>query len=338
MKLNWVRTVYGDGRGWHVGSLVEWRGAYFLSFVNGTGHCTEDSQIVVGRSMDLETWTFAVVIEPPCIDPKLMVVGDRLCVYAVKAELGLEQAGHRVFPSWQMMASSDDGQKWSTPARCYMKNRDFWQPVAYGGRYWVVADTAGHVEQGGYCGSDLLVSDDGRHWSWVSELLAGGREYEDAASGERFATCSSSESALHFFEDGRLLAVTRAREHSAVLSIAEPPYDRWVHRRNRGAYCSGAAMCRIGDRIIVTGRSIEGDAPREASGPFADEKGCHTGVLFYENDDLNLKLLLPGGGDTGYAAILEAGDNEALIAYYSDHEHHDPPGSNVYLASVSLDD
>ena len=100
MKLNWVRTVYGDGRGWHVGSLVNWRGAYFLSFVNGTGHCTEDSQIVVGRSMDLETWTFVVAMEPPCIDAKLMVVGDRLCVYAVKAELGLEQAGHRVFPSW----------------------------------------------------------------------------------------------------------------------------------------------------------------------------------------------------------------------------------------------
>ncbi|MAE59798.1 MAG: hypothetical protein CMJ49_00420 [Planctomycetaceae bacterium] len=338
MKLNWLKTVYGDGRGWHVGSLVNWRGAYYLSFVNGTAHCSEDSRIVVGRSTDLEDWTFSTAMEPPCIDPKMMVVGDRLCVYAVKAELDQEQAGKDVFRSWQMMSSSEDGVNWSKPARCYMKNRDFWQPVEFGGRYWVVADTAGHVEPGGFCGSDLLVSDDGARWTWVSELIDGGREYDDPANAERFIAPSSSETALHFFEDGRLLGVTRARGHTAVLSTAEPPYEVWAHRRSTESRCYGASVGLVGDRLIATGRSFDNEGQRVTTDKFAGEAGLRTGVFVYEDGDLNLKLLLPSGRDTGYGGICGRGDDEALIAYYSSHEHGEGGGSNVYLASVGLGD
>ena len=336
MKLNWVKTIYGDGRGYHVGSVVKWQGAYHISFVEGTGHGTEDSQIMIARSTDLENWTFHVAMTPTCIDPKLLVIGDRLYVYAVKVDL--DAADDRVGPSWQMFATSEDGQNWSAPKRCYLMNRDFWQPVAFNGKYYVVADTAGHVPTGLHNASDLLSSDDGEHWTWVSEILQGGTEYDDVMHNERFVTPASSETALHFFDDGRLLAITRARGHTAALSLADPPYETWEHRRSEESRCYGAAVARVGEHIIATGRSFDNEGQRATTNNFPGEEGARTGVFLYADGEITLQMLLPSGSDTGYAGILGVSDTEALIAYYSAHEHIDPPGSNVYLASVSLED
>ncbi|MCE2449722.1 MAG: hypothetical protein J4F35_15485 [Candidatus Latescibacteria bacterium] len=49
VKVNWTRKIYG--------SLVRWKGAYHVCFVDGSGHGSGDSQIRVCSSTDLETWT-----------------------------------------------------------------------------------------------------------------------------------------------------------------------------------------------------------------------------------------------------------------------------------------
>ena len=67
------------------------------------------------------------------------------------------------------------------------------------------------------------------------------------------------------------------------------------------------------------------------------EKGLKTGVFLYEDGDIQLHTLLPSGRDTGYAGMLPLSESEILVAYYSAHEHPEGGGSNVYLASLSLD-
>ena len=84
VKVDWVRKVYADGRDWHVGNMVQWKEAYYLCFVNGTGHGTADSRIGVCSSTDLGNWTTQFVIGKKTIDPNLLPAGDRLLLYAVK--------------------------------------------------------------------------------------------------------------------------------------------------------------------------------------------------------------------------------------------------------------
>ena len=67
------------------------------------------------------------------------------------------------------------------------------------------------------------------------------------------------------------------------------------------------------------------------------EAGGQLGVFLYGNNEIELQLMLPGGGDTGYAAILPENDNDALIAYYSSAKYGGDPGSSVFLASVSIE-
>ena len=64
MIINWVQTIYGppDGRGWHVHSLVKWKGRYYIAFAGGSGHDSDDSEARLCVSSDLENWDSRVAI------------------------------------------------------------------------------------------------------------------------------------------------------------------------------------------------------------------------------------------------------------------------------------
>ena len=116
VNVNWTRKIYGGGRGWHVGSLVRWKGAYHVCFVDGRGHGSGDSQIRVCSSADLETWTSQIALGAKTIDPNLLPVGDRLLVYGVR--LSREEAEGQPepeygFTSQQIVAATTDGTTWS---------------------------------------------------------------------------------------------------------------------------------------------------------------------------------------------------------------------------------
>ncbi|MEE3259772.1 MAG: hypothetical protein VX293_11235 [Candidatus Latescibacterota bacterium] len=340
-----VKTLYGNGRSWHVGNLVRWQEAYYICCVDGTGHGSEDSQIRVGRSDDLENWTWQIAIGPKTIDPNLLPVGDRLLLFGVRELDAESMAGDSGFRSHQMVATTNDGEVWGPGQRCFLMNRDFWHPIAHGGRYWATCDTSGHVSRGVHNAVDLLVSDDGESWAWVSEIVHGsdGPEYRDV-NGVEFGSPGPSEAALHFLDDGRLLAITRARGYCALMSTAEPPYIAWTHRLSEESRCYGAAVAQVGERVLVTGRSFANEGVRATDGLFNepvsehDDSGLRTGLFLYEEDDIRLQAVLPSGGDTGYAGILPLNDERALVAYYSTHEYAPGPerGSNVYLAVVKL--
>ena len=346
-KVNWTRKIYGDGRGWHVGSLVRWKGAYHVCFVDGSGHGSGDSQIRVCSSADLETWTSQIALGAKTIDPNLLPVGDRLLVYGVR--LSREEAEGQPepeygFTSQQIVAATTDGKTWSQPRRCFVMNHDFWHPVEHEGRYWVACDTVGHTPHASHNSVDLLVSDDGENWQWVSEIIHGTThsEYRDS-TGLEFGVQAPSETSLCFGEDQRLLAVTRARGYCALLSTAQPPYDQWERTLSQESRCYGSAIAQVGRHVLVTGRSFSNEGIRATADqfnePFSphDQTQLRTGVFLYEDGDIQLKAVLPSGGDTGYAGILPMGDDHALIAYYSTYESPDGE-SCVYLSSVLIED
>jgi hypothetical protein len=344
VNVDWVRKIYADGRAWHVGNMVKWKGVYYICFVDGTGHGSEDSQIRVCASTDLENWTSQIVIGRKTIDPNLLPVGDKLLLYGVK-ESKSKGDSDLGFPSQQVVTSTEDGTNWTEPKRCFLMNHDFWHPTEFNGRYYVACDTVGHAPLGIHNSVDLLTSDDGERWQWVAEIVHGSDEpeYYDT-TGIQFGTPAPSETALCFFDDGRLLAVTRARGHCALLSTSKPPYDKWERYLSRESRCYGSAIARVGEHILVTGRSFENEGIRSTENKFNDKFSEHdgtqlrTGLFLYENSDLQLRGVLPSGGDTGYAGILPVSDNKALVAYYSTYESAPGPnqGSSVYLAAVSI--
>lgn len=247
VKVNWTRKIFDGGRGWHVGSLVCWKGAYHVCFVDGSGHGSGDSQIRVCSSADLETWTSQIALGAKTIDPNLLPVGDRLLVYGVR--LSREEAEGQPepeygFTSQQIVAATTDGKTWSQPRRCFVMNHDFWHPVEHEGRYWVACDTVGHTPHASHNSVDLLVSDDGERWQWVSEIIHGTThpEYRDS-TGLEFGVQAPSETSLCFGEDQRLLAVTRARGYCAL----RPAFYRAAALRPMGAHLvAGIALLRLG--------------------------------------------------------------------------------------------
>lgn len=222
-------------------------------------------------------------------------------------------------------------------------NYDFWHPTEYDGRYYVTCDGSGHAPEGVYSTVDLLTTADGERWTWVSEILHGTVMPPDAETPYP-KTPYPSETALCFFDDGRLLAVTRAPGSTAVLSTSAPPYSKWQRRMSQESRCYGAAMAKVGNHIVVTGRSFADERVGPEAAKFNekfseyDTTQLRLGVYLYQDGDIRLKTVLPSGGDTGYGAILPTSDSEFLVAYYSSHEYPpEKPGSNVYLASVSLE-
>ncbi len=63
--------------------------------------------------------------------------------------------------------------------------------------------------------------------------------------GVRFGTRSPSETALCFFDDGRLLTITRARGYCALTAIAQPLYEEWEYYLSEESRCYGAAVARV---------------------------------------------------------------------------------------------
>ena len=127
IDVNWVGTVYNNGRGWHVGNIVQWRGVYYICCVDGIGHGTEDSQIRVCASTDLENWTSQIAIGRKTIDPNLLPIGDKLLLYRVREGTGDSEFG---FPSQQVVTWTTDGTTWASPKRYFLRDHDFWHRTA----------------------------------------------------------------------------------------------------------------------------------------------------------------------------------------------------------------
>jgi hypothetical protein len=307
--------------------MVKWRGTYYVCFVDAAYHGSNDAHIRIISSTNFENWTSHIAIGTTSFDPQLLPIGDTLFLYAVTADWS--QSDFVGVPSREVVTSTKDGVTWSTPKRCFLTNHDFWTPTEYGDRYYVACDDCGHVPEGRYGTVDLLTSEDGERWSWVSEILHGSEVSTLMKIHESKFTRTPSEAALCLLDDGHALTVIRTKAQRAVLAASDPPYERWEHQLIP-FQLHGANIAEVGGHIVVTGRCT-------------DEAGEYrTGVFRIKDAGLELVTLLPSGGDTGYAGMFPLSEREVLIAYYSSHEYPEYQEksaygpADIYLASLSL--
>lgn len=310
-KINWLRKVWADGPGGppvrdaRTGGrhnaftdLVKWRGRYFLTFRNGTSHGSMDGRIFILSSQDLESWNLEAEISTSGDDrdPKFLVTHERLFLFfPSRTSISPRHGG-------TLVSSSADGRNWSKPQKAFLENFTFWRPKEFQGLFYVAAYYYGGVplEERRV---ELLKSKDALHWESLSTIHRDG----------------SSETALLFFPDGRLLAAVRRKEKPAALAKSKLPFEAW-EISDLNAPLHGPAIIEMGGKIYAAGRK------------HLKEGGAQTAFYILEDEQLKEILTLPSGGDTSYPGFLPMGEDKLVMSYYSSHEG---PAS-IYLAEVAL--
>jgi len=322
VTVNWVRKVYGDEKwsGWP--DITKWRDTYYICFSNGTAHGTRDHRILLTASEDLEHWNRPeVVLGPPGdhLESFFLETGDRLHIQASWREDAAPAPGEEALPVRTDVVSTKDGSRWSEPAQGYPDRYIFWGQSHHDGKYYVAA----HIDPP-VCENYLLTSGDGETWESVSLIT------DDAVT----------ETALCFLESGELMSLSRRSPRDFCLAcFASPPYKEWRPVKT-DTVIEGAALERIGNRIVAIGRCSEFEGQESIERWY--DASRRTGIFFYEDGKLTRQALLPSGGDTGYAGILPVGEREALVVWYSEHEMMDEPDFRykhcgaIFLASITV--
>jgi hypothetical protein len=283
--------------------LVHWHGRFLLVHAASPYHLgTPESRLVVRRSEDARRWERLAELRLPgrdVRDPKFAVIGGRLFLYA------LGNTGVYATPEETLLATSDDGERWSGFEPVDPYGWLFWRPKTRDGRTWYVP--AYWHEHGA---SRLLRSSDGRSWETVSTI------YE----GE-----GNDETAIEFLPDGRLLATLRLEvtpdsvwgnaAASTLLAVAEPPYEHWSHARSQVTRLDGPVLFPHAGRIFAVARHQPG-----GRGPFTRLGGSfsrkRTALYLVEPERLVHLSDLPSAGDTSYAGVVLR-DGHLCADYYT---------------------
>src|SRR5512134_984593 len=147
--------------------LILWQGDFLLVHDARPYHFgSPDARLVLRRSHDGRAWQELARFQVPgkdIRDPKLAVIGGRLHLFA------LPNSGKMATPEGTVLATSDDGVRWSDFEPVGPEGWLFWRPKSPdGGATWYVpAYWKDHGE------SVLLRSTDGRRWERLSTIHRG---------------------------------------------------------------------------------------------------------------------------------------------------------------------
>ena len=342
--------------------LVVWRGRWLLVHAASPYHMgTPRSRLLVRRCADPEPgpasrWDRVAELRVPDADvrdPIWLEVGGRLFLYA------LSNRGFYAIPSGTVLATSDDGERFSAFEPVGPPGWLFWRvrahpseraagggPVFYASAYW-----KDHGE------SILLRSEDGRAWERVSTIHRG-----DA----------NDETEIAFLPHGdgrpsaRLVATARLEVEpdsldghpnaATLLAFADPPYDEWSDARKvrtQVTRLDGPVTFADRGRLFAVARAHPRPRhwPLALGSAFARKRTAlwwlDPGREHPDGGDGPPRLVwlsdLPSAGDTSYAGVALA--SGALYAdYYTSRIDRDPPWllgmvlrSDVRVARVPLD-
>jgi len=239
-------------------------------------------------------------------DPKFMIKGDELFVYAFsfrrENKVRFKATGYSV---------TRDGNFW-TPWQKIEEDWVYWHPTSFNGRAYVIA----YREADGK--TMLKTSEDGIRWQDVCLVSEEGQPNE---------TC------LVFGADGTAYALIRRGGPGtfAFLSRSTPLYTRWEHTE-LDMRLEGPLLWFVGEELWACGR-------------WYHRSGLpNTAVVKLEGNHAIPQLVLPSGGDQSYAGIVPKPDvpNRYLLSYYSEHESltewrtEGPMPASIYLAELEL--
>jgi hypothetical protein len=291
--------------------LILCREQFFLVHAASPYHLgTSRARLVVRRSRDGRHFERTAELRVPgrdIRDPKLAAIGGRLLLYA------LTNADFFATPSRTVLATSEDGERWTAFEPVEPAGWLLWRPKTLDGETWYVA--AYWHEHGR---SILLRSADGRRWSEVATIHEGE---------------GNDETAIEFLPDGRLLATARLEitpdaltgnaQASTLLAVAEPPYERWSRIRSRVTRLDGPVLFSAAGRVFAVARHHPGKrGPLTWLGSALSRK--RTALYEVRPDRLGHLSDLPSAGDTSYAGAVQ---REGLlhVSYYTSSVRRDAP-------------
>lgn len=318
MKITDIRRVFSlTGSHCAFTDIISFGGCYYLGFMAGVEHMVNpENKGVVLKSPNGINWSLSALFgcKKDTREPKFAVIGGRLFAYFFTIEPAPGE-NRMITDSWYSF--TEDGLCWSSPVR-FAQEVKYWRPAAFGGAVYCVTHPKDPSPEG-YC--RLMRSEDGMHWSFLSNLPVEPME-------------KPNEAAIAFGETGTLhifIRTDRGRCHAYYLS-SEPPYTEYrIHDLG----------CRLGGPLIWL---EEGQVRLGAR--FYTEGGCaHTGI-FRLDEQFHPQLLsvLPSMGDSSYMGITRRMQEEGyLISYYSSHEslggdHFAHNHASVYLCALTPDE
>ena len=316
-----IRTVVRDG--WYNAftDLISWKDYFWLAYRRGLGHHGERTTVaesgnsfsVILRSGDLRRWHEAQVFEPPLgiVDGSgvgqchFCSTGERLYAFFPVQTPG---ASGCIWRSW-----TADGVRWSEPEALTLGDYHpyTWRVRWHEGRFYSAICYLEH-EEGPL---DLIVSDDGIHWSKYAEIAA--------FSPHKF----TEETELYWRSDGELWCVARSWG-PALLYWSRPPYTEWHEGVLLPAGCDAPVICETDDEVYLAGRcSMWQQEPdpggaktfntfNHAESPFA--RSGTTGLYLLRRDNAQLLVTFPPGADASYCGLVSVEPGKLIMSYYSD--------------------
>ncbi len=321
-RINWVRTVYEDGRHNAFTDIKLFGGRYYVCFRSGTSHGSLDGQIRVMASADLQHWEQVALLSTVLDDrdPKLAIWHGRLWVLGPTRTPNFPeelQSGVRPYHFQSVGWSSSHGSHWSPATVFEPIHHRFWRPRQHGGAMWVATHCT-KPEEGREDYSALLRSTDMMRWQTVSTIHEGDR---------------ANETDIEFLADGTLVAFVRREDAGGAgtpFKTARPPYTDW-EQHDQPLDVRGPMLTQAEGTLYVVGRYMEP----------TDEGSLRDTRLYRVGDDWQLEELavLPAPdyaperrGDNSYAGAHYVGAGELLLSYYSGTADR----ADIYLASVSI--
>jgi len=322
VNVSHLRKVFDNGEHNAFTDLVKFRGQYYLAFRScPDGHMVHPTaSIIVLRSDDRLNWEKVHQFSVPLRDtrdPHFLVFKDKLFVYtgtwysgestiAVKDyDLNLH-LGYAVF--------TQDGDHWSDPQMLEGTFGHYiWKANEFGGKAYLCGRRKHLFDvrprgEGPDVESAMLESEDGLTWRKTG----------------LFQETRGDETAFQFLQNGSVVGIARRGGDAAEIVRSDPPYDSW-ERTDLDRYIGGPLLVRWGDRWVVGGRRVTSDGPR-------------TSLCWLQDNQLHEFAELPSGGDNSYPGLIDLGEGQAMVSWYSSHER-DENGkvvTAIYLADLTL--
>ena len=357
------RIIYEDGLHNENTEMIRLDDRILLTFRGGErGQIGSDRAVILVFESTDEGQTFEYISEvtmPPSEsdevgagrdirDPKFVVMGDKLFLYAIARLPGFTYRD--LFKeSWTVRSESDDGGRtWTKPARIldeqgenFEEDWGFWRFTKR--VYEEDGDTKETLYATGYGDGDIVVgffrSEDGIHWTQVSEII---NDYDDAPS----------EAELNFFGENDETAVSIVRldnqgnleDGQSAICTSQAPFEQWECGRRVNWRLGGPTwivrQSRNEIRNFIFARkhnecTFKRTAAYEIRGDLADPSA--------EVELCEIQEIM-SSGDTAYTALVPITEERWLLSWYST-----PPArelawlegqfepSDIWLADVHFD-
>jgi hypothetical protein len=294
--------------------LIRYKGHWYCTFREATGHHATDGRVRVIRSSDGTNWETVALLQgekdgDDWRDFKLTTTPEGFLL--LNGSITLTGDADRYRESVTLL--SPDGTHWSRPY-ADASGDDTWR--------WSVTWHDGYGYSIGYTGKDreghLYRTRDGKTWESVADKI-----FPQSEEGY------GNESCLLFDNDGTAYCLLRrdpkkknwaadAPGSSALLGTAKAPYTEWTWK-DLGVRVGGPILRRLSDGRVVT--AVRVYSPPRTELLEVDLKNATTTKL----------LDLPSKGDNSYAGIVEE-DGMLWISYYSTHEDK----TSIYLAKIRI--